>query len=191
MQRWWVFVFKLISMFDFLPKDFETKAKSIYRGRLISLYTFAMSGIFLMSLLLLLPSQMLAILKKEGLSEELSALQKSLAIKGNNTVEDFVSVSKKKIELTNNKESERLFTDILIDFLSHKVDGVSITSISFERVGTENTIAVSGKALSRDALLSFSKALKSNHRFENVDLPVSNLAKSRDIEFSLNVKGTF
>jgi hypothetical protein len=52
-------------------------------------------------------------------------------------------------------------------------------------------MAVSGKAVSRDALLSFSKALKSNHRFESVDLPVSNLAKSKDIEFSISIKGTF
>jgi hypothetical protein len=178
-------------MFDFLPEDFKTRAKHMYHGRLASLYICVMCGVFLVSLFLLLPSQMLALSKKKGLQEELSALQKSLAIKGNNTVEDFVSASKKKIEITEIKESERLFTDVLVEFLAYKTNGVSITTISFERLGTQNTMAVSGKAVSRDALLSFSKALKSNHRFESVDLPVSNLAKSKDIEFSISIKGTF
>lgn len=185
MARLWEFVFKY--MFDFLPSDFKIKARRIYRGRLLLLYVCVGCLIFLISFFLLLPSQMLALAKKKSLEGELSALKQSLSIKGNNTVENFVDVSKEKMSVIERTESVKLFTDSLAEFFLYYTPGISLHSLIFERTEKQNIIRVSGIAKTRDSLLDFSKSLKSNHRFESVDLPVSNLARNKDIDFSITV----
>ncbi|HRH22885.1 MAG TPA: hypothetical protein PLB51_02770 [Candidatus Paceibacterota bacterium] len=174
-------------MFDFLPLDFKTKAQRLYRGRLILLYVCAGCVLFLVSFFLLLPSQMLALAKKKSLEGELSALKQSLSIKGNSTVESFVDTSKEKMSVVESAESVKLFSDSLAEFFSYYTSGISLNSMTFERGEKQNIIRMSGVAETRDALLDFSKSLKSNHRFESVDLPVSNLARNKDIDFSITV----
>ena len=48
-------------------------------------------------------------------------------------------------------------------------------------------ISISGTAASRQALADFRNRLREEDGVESVDLPISNLAKDRDIPFELTV----
>jgi hypothetical protein len=65
--------------------------------------------------------------------------------------------------------------------------------VSYVRAGEgeNSTLSIGGVATTRDALLSFKKKLEADEKFEEIVLPVSSLAKDTDIDFSLQIKGTF
>jgi Tfp pilus assembly protein PilN len=80
------------------------------------------------------------------------------------------------------------FSKILPQLLNDKPKGVSITSISFTRASKDDALYINGTASSRDALRQFSANLKSNSEFSDVDVPVSNFAKSKENDFSITLK---
>ena len=47
---------------------------------------------------------------------------------------------------------------------------------------------IGGESLNRDSLIAFSESLKSVNKFINVDLPLANLAKNRDVDFDIKVE---
>jgi hypothetical protein len=46
-------------------------------------------------------------------------------------------------------------------------------------------VNITGVATSRDVLLGFQKALAKDPHFSKVDLPISDLAKTKDIRFNI------
>ena len=65
---------------------------------------------------------------------------------------------------------------------------VTLTSFAFTALGTSTAIAVlQGQALTRDELLAFKARLLTAFPQSTVDLPLSELAKQKDIEFSMKI----
>lgn len=70
------------------------------------------------------------------------------------------------------------------------LQGSDIVIEGFNFARTDNTLApveVSGRAATRQALADFREALLAQESVSDVILPISNLAKDRDIDFSLSV----
>lgn len=72
--------------------------------------------------------------------------------------------------------------------LTHRTAGIALSSFL---VSLENSasamMTISGLASTRGELLAFADALKQDGRFIKVDLPVSDLAKSRSISFTITL----
>lgn len=67
-------------------------------------------------------------------------------------------------------------------------ESVTIRSFAIERTdATIASIAVTGTANTRAALSNFSKDIEAHEFFGEADLPISNLAKDRDIGFSIEI----
>lgn len=65
---------------------------------------------------------------------------------------------------------------------------ISITNVSLSRTAEGITpIQVSGVAIDRQSLAAFRDRLLSEPQFTSVDLPIANLAKDRDIPFSITI----
>ena len=71
--------------------------------------------------------------------------------------------------------------------LESREAGVRLTSFDWKKQGGAITLLVSGIARDRQSLLSFEESLESSGRFASVELPVSNLAKERDIDFQIKL----
>jgi hypothetical protein len=72
---------------------------------------------------------------------------------------------------------------------AERKDGVVISGFSFNRDGVKVTpFQVNGRAATRQDLADFRAALLRQEIVEEAILPISNLAKDKDIEFSLSVK---
>lgn len=66
--------------------------------------------------------------------------------------------------------------------------GVLIQSIAYElKGGAATMLTLGGMASNRDDLLEFVEALKGERTFVAVDLPIGDLARERDVRFSLRV----
>ena len=73
------------------------------------------------------------------------------------------------------------------DVIQQKALGVRIMSFSWSYDKDKSTLSLAGTAINRDALLKFQKNLISSGKFSEVTLPVSNLAKGKDINFQMAV----
>jgi hypothetical protein len=84
--------------------------------------------------------------------------------------------------------SEALFSDLLFEVEKIARRSVVLDSIAF--TGTEalvESIQLSGEALSRSLLVQFRDDLEESPFFESVELPLSNLAKDKDVPFNITI----
>ena len=80
------------------------------------------------------------------------------------------------------------FSKVIEDIESAKGEGIVIKSYSFNRKNTGiSPIVVTGDAKTRAQLSAFRDALEMNPYFKTVTLPLSDLAKDSDIEFSITI----
>jgi hypothetical protein len=80
------------------------------------------------------------------------------------------------------------FTAVLTKLESLASSGVVLRSYEFTRKeGALAPIQVVGKAETRQSLADFHASLRAEPMVEKVDLPISNLAKEKDIDFTMTV----
>jgi len=83
-------------------------------------------------------------------------------------------------------------TTVLAQIKEKEIPGISLSSINFQKTTEEGVIKleISGVAKDRDTLINYSSNLKTNDIFKDFNIPVSSLAKNKDIPFSfpVNVK---
>ena len=69
--------------------------------------------------------------------------------------------------------------------LEQKISGISITGLTWLRVKDKITLSINGVAQDRQKLVMFENNIKSSGHFSNVTLPISDLAKDKDIVFQI------
>lgn len=69
--------------------------------------------------------------------------------------------------------------------LDQKIKGVRVTGFSWVKVKDVITLSVSGIAKDRQNLITFQNRINSSGYFSEVTLPISNLAKDKDIDFKI------
>lgn len=77
----------------------------------------------------------------------------------------------------------------LVRIFESKPSSIRITEISFDGALAETPakISIRGEATDRDSLKAFGRSLEGREEFSEVDLPVSNFVKERDIDFVMSV----
>lgn len=69
--------------------------------------------------------------------------------------------------------------------LETKIPGISIRGFSWTRTKDKLILTVSGRSSDRQTLIEFERRINSSGHFTEVALPISNLAKDRDIDFQI------
>lgn len=77
------------------------------------------------------------------------------------------------------------FHETLTALEEHRVAGIELTSISYHPGEKGVELRIGGVAATREALTSFRKRIETARGFTDVLLPVNNLARDRDIVFSI------
>jgi hypothetical protein len=175
-------------MLNFLPEQLRKSVKREYLLRVLSIFLgfLFFAGIILIALFV--PSQALYLYKDAVVSNELSMMKSVEAISKDDPVRAIRSANDIIKSTDLNIQTVRI-SDLVLSALKIKGSGVSVTDIS---VSTNDplskfVISVGGISKSRDGLISFVKDLKDGGMFSSVDLPVSDLVKSTDVDFSLKL----
>ena len=177
--------------YTLLPEK-ETKAlKREYRTRLFVVLLFFVScGVF-MGIMSLVPAYILSYTQEKRALEDLRVMEKGRQDRGADTILKELASS---TEITNRlkaNEDSVVFGDIISRIIIHKPGQVSLTSFQILKVPAEGAppsrveVILQGKALTREALVVFKKQLESNPLISGVNLPLSDLAKSKDILFTV------
>jgi hypothetical protein len=138
-------------------------------------------------LISLLPSYVLSEVKYQTISKEVENLKSTADILGGGEDANKKLVGiKEKLETLKSYDGKSAYT-LFNNIILGKTNNVSVRTISYSGSSKDARITVSGVARTRESLTAFAKNLEQNKEFSNVNLPVSNFAKDKNIEFNIEV----
>ncbi|MFA5888900.1 MAG: PilN domain-containing protein [Candidatus Paceibacterota bacterium] len=175
-------------MFNSLPYELKEKIRSEYHLRLLIVVFVSIICIQIFFLIILLPSWFISLNKEK---EIILQTKKTDSL----SLDSEISMINSKIKSVNarlniiNSTLEYPKATFFIDsILSKKTDNIYIKELMYTSL-SNNTgkIVLAGISKTRESLVSFVKELEGLKLFENVDLPISNFTKDKDINFSINM----
>lgn len=178
-------------MFTFLKGEYRQRIIGEYRKRLLVLALYLIIPLLFILLVLALPlfvslrSQNIAILS------EREVYSKKMAESGQIEIENQLKNMQEMIIVLKQDIRNAPLVSVIERVLSEKNEGVKISSLSLERKKEGWLVGLSGRAETREVMVDFSKRLETVPAFSLVDLPVSSLAKNRDISFTISFRSKF
>jgi Tfp pilus assembly protein PilN len=175
---------------NLLPITEKESLKKGFKLRSVILASLILVCVFVLGIAMLLPSYFLAMgnLSKDS-SGYTSGMENSTSTKELLVLPQEIDMKVKQLQASN---SNVFVSDCFAKIIKPLPLGVRLDSISFSRGQSykEKTgviVLVSGVATDRDSLVSYVTLLKENSSFSNVDMPVSSLAKNKNLPFSINI----
>ncbi len=171
-------------MINLIPTSLRKKIILEYWIRVVSVWLIVLSVAGVLSLILFLPTYVL-------INSQVGIYQGSIKAVSEKASE--YDVSAKSLELAN-AQAKSLYDLRLVENFSETLalleslqgSNVSLISYDFKRNGNSlDKINITGKAVTRQALADFRDTLLKHPQISEVVLPISNLAKDKDIQFNI------
>lgn len=178
-----------MSLHTLLP-DREKKAlQSEYRARALIVFCSVISSAIIVGIVFLLPAYLNARNKEQAALRDISSLQNAAGRNSTTTAE--LAEDSALLSLTNASPSSlgmrRTVSSFVADIIALR-GSVSLDAISIDNSSTSTvSIVIQGVASSRNDLLSLKQRILNASPSAKVDLPISGLVKSRDIQFSMKI----
>lgn len=173
-------------MVNLLPETYHTLVRERYAaGRRVVLLSLAL-GLSLSSLLLVIPFVVSARTAKATVEAEIASLRKGKepAVSPELAKEEAERIARAVVLLDARDRHADLLFDALGAIARHGVPGVRIETI---RLSRPDGIELRGSARDRAALIALVARYRGNPIFSDVESPVSNLVKEKDIAFTLRL----
>jgi hypothetical protein len=173
-------------MINLIPHKGQKALKHEYVLRVASVYGFMLSGVFLASTALIVPTYVLT-------STQLSTAQDDgLGINETRTAFDAafgeIKVANTVMAQLRKPQDNVAHSDIIEEIVKVAPRGVSFTTFQMERTGTDlKEVRVQGTAENRIALSSFKTALEASPFFLQALVPISDLARNSDLPFVITI----
>jgi len=178
-------------MFTFLPKPYKSEVLKEHRMRVALVFLGLLIAVMILGAVLTLPTFLATFSQRSSMTRELARVQNELSVEKGVEIGAEVKAIKARLSVLSAKASRKPVIIVLEELLAQPRPGLSITGISMRREGDKGIIAVQGTADTREHLVAFSKGLQGEPAFSKVDLPVSSLAKGKDISFTIRIESTF
>jgi hypothetical protein len=173
-------------MINLIPPQAKKGIVREYWTRVVSVWFYTWSAALLGGVLIMVPAYVL-------INSQVSVYEESAKL-ASEKVATFEDVSKGLA--ASSLQAGKLVTSFRQSLISERISalrslekpGVTLSDFTIGRVDeTYAPIQVTGTAQNRQALAAFRDRLLAQPDVASVDLPISNLAKDRDIQFSLLV----
>lgn len=175
--------------FSFLPTELRVFVSRIYRRRLVMMYAVMFFAISCISVVSLVPSYVSVSARLSDADTKKTSLVNSADNDKIIATEKELAILKERIATLSPIGERGAISFVLMKLFARIPDGVTISSVAIKRAN--GSVIVSGNATNRETLVSFSKSLEGEVFFKKVDLPVSNLAKGKDVPFTLSLTASF
>jgi hypothetical protein len=174
-------------MINLIPPSAKKKIVLEYWVRAISVWFYTWAAALLLGAFVMVPVYVLVNLQVSSSSESAASAGQMLA--SYDEVSKQITISNQEAKALLDSKKYKLLSRYLDTFFSLETSEVSISQISLSRVKEGvSPVQISGSANTRQALASFRDQLLALPDVDSVDLPISNLAKDKDIQFALTVK---
>lgn len=137
----------------------------------------------------LIPSYVISGTKEKEALKNVEALEKSRQARGLDQIEKDLIETQALTKILTIDKTNPVFSDIIQLVTKPRPPGITIFSFDVSSIATKSTTSVSiiiqGKASTRDVLIDFKQKLEKNKDFSSIELPISDLAKGKNISFAL------
>jgi Tfp pilus assembly protein PilN len=175
------------SVVNLLPiKNQRTVAWEHRRRILLVVLVFGICSVVLLGLFTA-PSWIVTTTAIGGLKDQLVATKTLVDLQRKQSGTEVLTELQVRSELLQGVLSQRSLTAILQDVMPRIPTGVSVHNISYGAKETEVSVTLTGRAQTRTALIALGDSLRSSPLFSRVDVPVSSLARSTDINFVITL----
>jgi len=173
-------------MINLLPPNARKQVQIEYWVRVSSVWILLLGLAFIMISFLLVPSLILVQSQLAVYDGEYQNASSQNDVYEN--LEQEVRVANGIAAQLINSDTDALFSALLSEVENIAGTSVVLEAISFSRVeGKVESIQITGDAPSRATLVQFRDSLEESSLFESAALPLSNLAKDKDVPFSITI----
>ena len=175
-------------MFNLIPESLKEKIKTEYRLRrliLVFIFTLFIQATFL---IFLYPSWLISSQKENEMVLQTEKMNQSQLTSNISSTTNFIKSLNAKLSIMDSTFEYPQVVPIVNIILSQKTGSIHIDEFSYTTISNAtSTLTLNGISNTRESLVSFVRDLKNSGKFKVVDLPISNLAKNKDISFLINL----
>lgn len=175
-------------MFNLLPDSLKEVIRTDYKTRLIVVFLVMVIFIQLSALIFIVPSWVLSSYKEKEIILDAEAINQSVASKNTEVIVSLIRSTNEKLRILDTALTYQKLYPIINTIILSKDSSIGITDLFYTRIDEKSAdITLRGVSSTREALVAFVKDLEKSTIFKSVDLPVSNLAKDKNIDFYMNL----
>ncbi len=176
-------------MFNLIPDSVKEKILKDYQRRRGVVWLFMTAVLSIVVLIFLLPTYVHVFFEVKNVSASVEIVKSSLQLKEADEVVGTIKKTNEQLRTLFSASSSFKTSEIVERALKAKNSFIHITDIEYieTKIGS-STLQLRGIADRRESLREFVTTLESIESFEKVELPVSNFAKDRDIDFSVTIR---
>ena len=177
-------------MINLLPISGIKKIISEYRVRLVTTVLVMLAVTMVIASALLFPAYLLASHKRTTILEELSKTgNQNASSQETKDLEKIVKEMDATLDMLSSKGQKfSISNDMLTKTAGFRTGNIKITGMFYDKKDPESSFSLKGTAASRQSLTSFIEMLKKDATFRDVSLPISDLVKDRNIDFTVMIK---
>ncbi len=172
-------------MFKLLTEEERRKVAHEYAVHRAIVILLALIGVFVVGIIGLLPSYVLSKARENEALERARIVSSATEREENALLQAWLEKTNLKLQILSPTRDTERPSDFIKKILDQRVAGIVITGFSWMKVEDKITLSASGVAASRQSLITFENRINSSKYFSEVVLPISNLAKDRDIDFQI------
>ena len=179
-------------MINLLPIEEKKRTRRDYIFRLLTVALGAVSVSTLIGIVTLFPSYFIADFLKRTAIEKAEISRKTNGEDNQENIIKILKETQQKLEILSSEREQASLRTVFDTAINYKPSTIILTGLVYQKESEDKaTFTISGVADSREDLLVFSVNLERDVLFDDVELPVSNLAKDKDIKFTLTIVGMF
>lgn len=173
-------------MTNLIPPSARTQVKREYWIRVVSVWFLLLGFACITVILLNIPVYVLV--KNQQQIYQAQYEEASTSMQSSEASEEAITDSLTIAKLLSAVERKQSFSSVIAELETLAGTTVAITQYSLQQTdGTINSVTITGEATSRLALSLFKTRLENTPAFATAKLPLSNLAKDKDIPFSITI----
>ncbi len=175
-------------LLNLLPPEDQTR---IGRQRLARFFTYTNAGIAILLLTgnaLLLPTYFFLFFQNQGAQELLAAQQQTINTEQAHNIEtriQQINAALNQLQTYNAITQEDSLTTLITHIIAEAPLGITLASLSFDK--ETNRVTIRGNAVTRNDLLQFISAIRAQPAFYDVQSPVENILREKNILFTLSL----
>lgn len=175
-------------MFNLIPDSVKEKILKDYQERRVVVWLCAFLLLSIMIVIFLLPTYVHVFSEEKNIRADVEVVKNSLQLKKADDVVGTIKATNELLKALSPAKSQIRTSEILEKALGVKNAAIHITDIEYMETKTSSsTVLLKGIADKRESLREFVTALEGTKGFAKVELPVSNFAKDKNIDFSINI----
>lgn len=175
-------------MFNLLPNNLKDKIRSEYHLHFVIVVFLFIIFLQVTCLVFLFPSWLISLNKEKEVILQSEKSNRSSLDSQINLINSTIKSINTKLNVINSTLEYPKVVPLIDGILAQKTSSIYIKAIQYtSSKNTSGKINLAGVSATRESLVLFVKKLEESKLFSNVDLPISNFTKDKDIDFSINM----